>query len=81
MMDLVGVLLSKHAIAPIAETQPICPLPPTLRMRDCGQLLRALRIADGHDYLASERGHFEGHPMSAKLVKEHLNSLIHLCQR
>jgi len=22
-------------------------------MRDCGQLLRALRIADGHDYLAS----------------------------
>lgn len=27
---------------------------------------------------ARERGHFEDHPMSAKLVKEHLNSLIHL---
>ena len=27
---------------------------------------------------ARERGHFEDHPISAKLVKEHLNSLIYL---
>jgi hypothetical protein len=47
------MLLSKHAIAPIAETQPRCPLLSSFGMRDCGPLLRALRIADGRDYLAS----------------------------
>jgi hypothetical protein len=47
-----GHVALKARYRPIAQTQPRCPLLSSLGMRDCGPLLRALRIVDGLDSLA-----------------------------